>query len=45
MKIRFSPDFTYVEIKHDDGSLQLIPVNLLSEEDKQWIYEEMAKSF
>jgi hypothetical protein len=43
MTFQFSPDFKYLYTKHDDGSVSGTPTDQLTEEDKQFIYEQKAK--
>lgn len=40
---KFSDDYNYLYIKNPDGSVAGIPTKLLTEEDKQYVYEQIAK--
>lgn len=40
---QFSPDYDYVYIKHDDGSIQGIPTKSLTDAEKKQIYEAIAR--
>lgn len=40
-KYQFSPDFEYLYINNDDGSITGIPTSELTDEEKKALYEEI----
>jgi len=44
MRYQFSEDFEYLYIQHEDGSIEGIPVNQLTDEQKKVVYEELYGS-
>ena len=43
MRFQFSDDMEYVYIQYDTGLIEAMPIRDLSEENKQFIWEQIAK--